>query len=728
MPRPIISAILGSQSGGSGGGGGGGVIVGAETVFTSSPTTVTLTGDNTTAANVLTGISANQALNLGSFTVITQASVDRIVIPETGNYHIVCANAITLTNNQTLSTARARFTSRIRHNTATDPIGSPGDTYMRAQYGGSFATGSTQAEAVLALTEDDEIWFDFATNQQTNSTVASIETEIFIYQLAAAGPEGVRGAKGEQGDQGDAGTDGAAGATGDTGAAGPKGDDGDQGIQGLVGPKGDDGNDGDDGAPGDDGDDGEQGIQGIQGIQGPQGDAGAAGVTTLVALDDTPADFGTNAGYVLAANADLDGAEWVEAGGDAEYPDFVGHAGEVLTVNATEDAVDWEEDDRHINEFQLDGEYDRNDLVRYQDVLYRANKAITDADEVPAFDSDWEEISSHGIQGYGEVADELDVGMVITPTLSQPALGAGETRTTAVLFNPNSVLPQTILSPDDDGRLTAQVDGVELKFDADDDYTLTVLGPTETGTTITLSVQAAENGGSFATVKSFSGALTFNGGPQVRSNPVALTSVSDVVYSLDTDDYLDFQLVLTVGVGGLGTPNHVITTAGNHLSMLITGIVETRHILSHGIGDNSGKLVVEDSSDNSVTPIFDISGGVDMVSPTRLTGLVEDLSNTEKSAIQTKLGVSAGGDAISVVAYSARGANQSSWYSSSWGQWSGSLTSSVNDGSFTLSTDTNQKVIVPEDGVYEVTAVMYLNANNDDDGGTDFRPFAADSP
>ena len=262
----------------------------------------------------------------------------------------------------------------------------------------------------------------------------------------------------------------------------------------------------------------------------------------------------------------------------------------------------------------------------------------------------------------------------------------------------------------------------EIKFDADDDYILTVLGPTETGTTITLSIQAAENGGSFATVKSFSGALSFTGGPQVRSNPVALTSVSDVEYSLDTDDYLDFQLVLTVDAGGLGTPNHVITTAGNHLSMLITGIVETRHILSHGIGDSAGKLVVEDSSDNSVTPIFQISGGVDMVSPTRLTGLVEDLSNTEKSAIQTKLGVSAGGDAISVVAYSARGANQSSWYSSSWSQWSGSLTSSVNDGSFTLSTDTNEKIIVPEDGVYEVSAVMYLNANNDDSGGTDFRP------
>ena len=81
-----------------------------------------------------------------------------------------------------------------------------------------------------------------------------------------------------------------------------------------------------------------------------------------------------------------------------------------------------------------------------------------------------------------------------------------------------------------------------------------------------------------------------------------------------------------------------------------------------------------------------------------------------------------GGAAASVVAYSARGANQSSWYTSSWGQWSGSLTSSVNDGSFTLSTDTNQKVIVPEDGVYEVAAVMYLNANNDDSGGTDFRP------
>ena len=105
------------------------------------------------------------------------------------------------------------------------------------------------------------------------------------------------------------------------------------------------------------------------------------------------------------------------------------------------------------------------------------------------------------------------------------------------------------------------------------------------------------------------------------------------------------------------------------------------------------------------------------------TGNLSSSDTTVQDALDTIDGLTlGGGGAVSVVAIAPEALTSPNWYTSSWGQWSGSLTSSVNDGSFTLSTDTNQKVIVPEDGVYEVTAVMYLNANNDDSGGTDFRP------
>ena len=715
----MFKRFINFGSGPGGGGGGGGAAAGPAIAYAAEYTAVTSFGDDSGEQSLANRMElpATPAVNQGEFTLDDDSGIDRVVIPQDGNYNVTfTANAEA--SNSGITSARFSLWTQIVTKSGTDADvnrGAPAYGYARGRFYQALAFCSSQVSTIVNLSEGDLVWGAMAGNSENGSTTATVNGEIQIFLMEGA--QGPVGNDGSDGDDGDDGATGATGATGDPGATGA------------------------------------QGIQGIPGIQGPTGADGSTDLsmtqtsTNVVVASSTGDDVtllratGSLAGVMAGPDkSKLDRIAFVStgdsgqvltidtAGTATEWADApialptLGDPGEVLTVNDTATEAEWAEDSRHINEFILDGEYERNALVRYQDVFYRANTGIDDADEVPAFDSDWAEISSHGIQGYGEVADELDVGLVITPTLSQPALGSGETRTTAVLFNPNSVLPQTILSPDDDGRLTAQVDGVEVKFDADDDYTLTVLGPTETGTTITLSIQVSENGGSFETIKSFSGALTFNGGPQVRSNPVDLSSDTDVTYSLDTDEYLDFQLVLTVGVGGLGTPNHVITTAGNHLSTLITGIVETRHILSHGIGDNAGMLVVEDSSDNSVTPIFEITGGVDMVAPTRLTGLVEDLSSTEKSSIQTKLGVSAGGDAVSVVAYSARGANQSSWYSSSWGQWSGELTSSVNDGSFTLSTDTNEKVIVPEDGVYEVSAVMYLNANNDDDGGTDFRP------
>ena len=181
-----------------GGGGGGGVIAGSETVYTSTPDDVTgLAGDNA-FANRLTGIDGGESLNDGEFTVTTVSSVDRIVIPEDGNYQITCASRVNLTNNDTLGTARCRFTSRIRRGRSgvSDlTLGSGGDVYIRHQYLGTFASGSTEAEAVVALEEDDEIWFEYSTNQQTTprpQTSKRKSTSIGWLPLAPEAPRAQR--------------------------------------------------------------------------------------------------------------------------------------------------------------------------------------------------------------------------------------------------------------------------------------------------------------------------------------------------------------------------------------------------------------------------------------------------------------------------------------------------------------------------------------------------------
>ena len=42
--------------------------------------------------------------------------------------------------------------------------------------------------------------------------------------------------------------------------------------------------------------------------------------------------------------------------------------------------------------------------------------------------------------------------------------------------------------------------------------------------------------------------------------------------------------------------------------MEITGVDEDRHVVAHGTGTNAGHITVEKSSDNSVTPIIDLTG------------------------------------------------------------------------------------------------------------------------
>ena len=75
--------------------------------------------------------------------------------------------------------------------------------------------------------------------------------------------------------------------------------------------------------------------------------AGGGVATTLLALTDTPAVWGTT-GQVLAVNADADGAVWVDAasGGGTfllltDTPASFGTAGQIPAVNAAGNALEW---------------------------------------------------------------------------------------------------------------------------------------------------------------------------------------------------------------------------------------------------------------------------------------------------------------------------------------------------------------------------------------------------
>ena len=450
------------------GGGGGGVIAGSETVYTSTPADITgLAGDNA-FANRLTGIDSGEALNDGEFTVTTVSSVDRIVIPEDGNYQITCASRVNLTNNNTLSTARGRFTSRIRRARSGSPdltLGSGGDVYVRHQYLGTFASGSTEAEAVVSLQEDDEIWFDYATNQQTNSTTADIETEIYIYRLAAAGPRGSKGTTGDTGDDGD------------DGAQGIQGIQGEQGIQGIQGVPGQDGSGGGASLPTD-----EQGAGRV--LQIPEDETlasaaewvdadlsstGTADTLTIESSTGTDvtlvgADPAGDAGLMTRADKGflnltvLDPNQWIRnlAGGD--------HSAEGV-ANTFDTYIP-----NRLQEFQLGGDYVENEIAYYHRVLYLALTTITGASTVPSQDpTNWREFSTHRLEGYGDIAVSLNASVQLASIdiAAQDASLTPSFHTVTPTVTNN--FPQTLIALNSNSLIEAQADTVSATFDRDHD-------------------------------------------------------------------------------------------------------------------------------------------------------------------------------------------------------------------------------------------------------------------
>ena len=156
---------------------------------------------------VIDGLIAGELVNVDNvFTVDESGTYAEIVIPEDGNYHIVFASFVQAIASGMLSSANMRFTSQIRRKrsgVSDVDLGSPGDVSMAGGTFSSFAAGSTEAEAVVPLLEDDRIWVTYTTDPATGTTTATIDTQVWVVKLQA-GPQGEQGDKGDPGDPGDA--------------------------------------------------------------------------------------------------------------------------------------------------------------------------------------------------------------------------------------------------------------------------------------------------------------------------------------------------------------------------------------------------------------------------------------------------------------------------------------------------------------------------------------------
>ena len=269
-----------------------------------------------------------------------------------------------------------------------------------------------------------------------------------------------------------------------------------------------------------------------------------------------------------------------------------------------------------MQEFVFGQGYHRNDLVRYQDVLYRAKVIIAEADEVPPLDPDnWVEQSSHRLEGYGEVFDQ-EPATIEFVTVALPARSTAIPVTVPVTLHANlhSGLPQSLIVVET-GKLKARIDGVVVLFDTD--YVSNLVGtlPVDGVAQVSLVLQGrVGDTGAWRSIAA--GVTTWADG--VSQGTISLAN-ANASFSLDTDDLLEFRWVYSLLQGARGEifTHHSQT---EDLAVKVSGIRETRHVLAHGTGENAGKITIEDSVADTTTAIIDIGahGGPTYVGPVAL--------------------------------------------------------------------------------------------------------------
>ena len=266
-----------------------------------------------------------------------------------------------------------------------------------------------------------------------------------------------------------------------------------------------------------------------------------------------------------------------------------------------------------MQEFVFGQGYHRNDLVRYQDVLYRSKVVIAEADEVPPLDPDnWVEQSSHRLEGYGEVFDQ-EPATIEFVTVALPARSTAVPVTVPVTLHAqlHSGLPQSLIVVDT-GKLKARIDGVVVLFDTD--YVSNLVGtlPVDGVAQVSLALQGrVGETGAWRSIAA--GVTTWADGVSQGTIPLANANAS---FSLDTDDLLEFRWIYSLLQGARGEifTHHSQT---EDLAVKVSGIRETRHVLAHGTGENAGKITIEDSVAGRTTAIIDIGahGGPTYVGP-----------------------------------------------------------------------------------------------------------------
>ena len=290
--------------------------------------------------------------------------------------------------------------------------------------------------------------------------------------------------------------------------------------------------------------------------------------------------------------------------------------------------------------------YAKNDMRRYQDVLYRALADIDAANEIPPLDpTNWGEMSSHGIEGYGEVADNLVATIDFS---SEVYTGVTLTAASDEIYETLDIsvhddLPQGLVFINGNDDLKSRVDGLVLTFPQSANYDLKLTSNVTSNTTVNVKLQARirEGGsgsdtGEWTTVKSAVQALANTG--QNVVNTIQVSSNADVSFTLDDDWELRFRWAFSLDAG---SATIVIFEHFNNddLTMHVSGVRETRHLIAHGTGSNSGSIVAINSSDDTETELIDIDNGAEYVGPTKLSGLASDLTATEQGSIKDKLNI-----------------------------------------------------------------------------------------
>ena len=333
-------------------------------------------------------------------------------------------------------------------------------------------------------------------------------------------------------------------------------------------------------------------------------DGGASG-GTFIGQDDTPVAFEdgqwlqSTADSIVFVNAPsgsgmtLDGDDWfrnLQDSGD--------------TLQDVADAFDaYVPDD--VKEFVFNGTYRRNEIARYQDVIYRALVIIANADEIPPLDPDrWVEIATHSLSAYEEThsGTPADVEFANVSVGAQSAGGAPAIQNITVESTSN--LPQALLVRQN-GRLVSRVDGVVVEIDADDDYASVFFVTTVAlNTHLVINLQASDDdGNSWDTVKSFSAILPVTGAQAL--NHVTFSGDTTYSYTLDTDDSLRFRYIrsLQSGATGVGLLSHITL---DDLIVRVTGVRGTRHVTTYGTGDNAGNLVWENPDTDTTTVLVEV--------------------------------------------------------------------------------------------------------------------------